>query len=73
MPRGPSQAKGLLLSCIRDKNPCVFFEPKALYRASVGEVPLGDYTLELGTGMRLPLSSAGVYRLCFLTFTVLSL
>lgn len=28
VPRGPVQAKGLLLSCIRDKNPCIFFEPK---------------------------------------------
>lgn len=32
IPRGPIQAKGLLLSCIRDANPCVFFEPKILYR-----------------------------------------
>ena len=28
-------AKGLLLSCIRDRNPCIFFEPKILYRSSV--------------------------------------
>jgi len=48
MPRSPSQAKGLLLACIRDPNPCLFFEPKALYRASVEEVPEGDYTLPLG-------------------------
>ena len=41
MARTPAQAKGLLLACIRDKNPCIFFEPKALYRAAVGEVPLG--------------------------------
>jgi len=27
---------------IRDPNPCLFFEPKALYRASVEEVPEGD-------------------------------
>ena len=32
MPRGPIQAKGLLLSAIRDQNPVVFFEPKVLYR-----------------------------------------
>lgn len=48
MCRSPSQAKGLLLSCIRDPNPCIFFEPKALYRASVEEVEEGDYTLPLG-------------------------
>ncbi|NXD08168.1 ODBB dehydrogenase, partial [Nothocercus nigrocapillus] len=34
IPRSPVQAKGLLLSCIEDKNPCIFFEPKILYRAA---------------------------------------
>ncbi|EMP35728.1 2-oxoisovalerate dehydrogenase subunit beta, partial [Chelonia mydas] len=34
IPRSPLQAKGLLLSCIEDKNPCIFFEPKILYRAA---------------------------------------
>lgn len=48
VPRGPIQAKGLLLSCIRDDNPCIFFEPKILYRASVEDVPVGDYMLPLG-------------------------
>ncbi|GBG27399.1 Pyruvate dehydrogenase E1 component subunit beta, mitochondrial [Hondaea fermentalgiana] len=48
IPRDPIQAKGLLLSCIRDPNPCIFFEPKALYRGSVGDVPVGDYTIPLG-------------------------
>lgn len=48
MARSPITAKGLLLSCIRDPNPCIFFEPKALYRASVEEVPAGDYTIPLG-------------------------
>lgn len=38
MPSGPADAKGLLLSAIRDPNPVVFFEPKALYRASVEDV-----------------------------------
>lgn len=47
IPRGPYQAKGLLLSCIRDQNPCVFFEPKALYRVATDEVPTGDYMLDL--------------------------
>ncbi|KAG8198769.1 hypothetical protein JTE90_007079 [Oedothorax gibbosus] len=47
IPRGPLQAKGLLLSCIRDKNPCIFFEPKILYRMAVEQVPLKDYTLPL--------------------------
>ena len=48
MARSPVQAKGLLLSCIRDPDPCLFFEPKALYRAAVEEVPEGDYTIPLG-------------------------
>jgi 2-oxoisovalerate dehydrogenase E1 component beta subunit len=34
VPRSPVQAKGLLLSCIADENPCIFFEPKILYRAA---------------------------------------
>ncbi|CAB3408995.1 unnamed protein product [Caenorhabditis bovis] len=48
VPRGPIQAKGLLLACIRDPNPCIFFEPKILYRMAVEEVPTGDYVLPLG-------------------------
>ncbi|WP_028779908.1 alpha-ketoacid dehydrogenase subunit beta [Shewanella sp. 38A_GOM-205m] len=48
VPRNPYQAKGLLLASIRDNNPVVFFEPKRQYRASVGDVPEGDYQLELG-------------------------
>lgn len=39
VPRGPNKAKGLLLSCIKEKDPCLVFEPKTLYRASVEEVP----------------------------------
>ncbi|QYJ88187.1 alpha-ketoacid dehydrogenase subunit beta [Shewanella halotolerans] len=48
VPRNAYQAKGLLLASIRDKNPVVFFEPKRLYRASVGEVPDEAYEIELG-------------------------
>ncbi len=48
VPRNPYQAKGLLLSSIRDQNPVIFFEPKRLYRAAVGEVPEEDYELPLG-------------------------
>jgi 2-oxoisovalerate dehydrogenase E1 component beta subunit len=47
MPRGPATAKGLLLASIRRKDPVIFLEPKALYRASVEEVPIGDYEIEL--------------------------
>ena len=48
VPRGPIQAKGLLLASVRDKNPVIFMEPKILYRSTVEEVPLADYTLPLG-------------------------
>jgi 2-oxoisovalerate dehydrogenase E1 component beta subunit len=48
VPRNPYQAKGLLLASIRDNNPVIFFEPKRLYRASIGEVPTEDYQLPLG-------------------------
>ncbi|XP_010909038.1 2-oxoisovalerate dehydrogenase subunit beta 1, mitochondrial isoform X5 [Elaeis guineensis] len=54
IPRSPQQAKGLLLACIRDPNPVVFFEPKWLYRLAVEEVPERDYML--------PLSQAEVIR-----------
>ena len=47
-PRDAVTAKGLLLASIRDKNPTIFFEPKRLYRASVQEVPTGDFELPLG-------------------------
>mmetsp|Transcript_11788 Transcript_11788/g.35954 ORF Transcript_11788/g.35954 Transcript_11788/m.35954 type:complete len:363 (-) Transcript_11788:59-1147(-) len=47
MPRDPIRAKGLLLASIRDPNPVVFFEPKILYRSSVAEVPVHDYTIPL--------------------------
>jgi 2-oxoisovalerate dehydrogenase E1 component beta subunit len=48
MPRSPVQAKGLLLSCIRSNDPCLFFEPKALYRVAEEDVPLEDYMIPLG-------------------------
>jgi len=47
VPRNPYQAKGLLLASIRSPDPVIFFEPKRLYRASVGEVPDDDYELPL--------------------------
>ncbi|XP_041962638.1 2-oxoisovalerate dehydrogenase subunit beta, mitochondrial [Alosa pseudoharengus] len=47
VPRSPVQAKGLLLSCIADQNPCIFFEPKILYRAAVEQVPTEPYTIPL--------------------------
>jgi 2-oxoisovalerate dehydrogenase E1 component beta subunit len=49
IPSNPYDAKGLLLSSIRDPDPVLFFEPKRVYRAAKGEVPEGDYTVPLET------------------------
>ena len=48
VPATPYDAKGLLISAIRDEDPVLFFEPKRVYRAAKGEVPPGDYTVPLG-------------------------
>lgn len=48
IPSNPCDAKGLLISAIRDDNPVIFMEPKRIYRASRGEVPEGDYTIPIG-------------------------
>lgn len=47
-PCTPYDAKGLLLSAIRDPDPVVFFEPKRVYRSFREEVPEGDYTVPIG-------------------------
>src|SRR5881227_3060710 len=47
-PSNPYDAKGLLLACMRQNDPVLFMEPKRIYRASKGDVPEGDYTIELG-------------------------
>jgi len=46
-PSTPYDAKGLLISSIRDNNPVCFLEHKLLYKAK-GEVPEGEYTIPLG-------------------------
>jgi pyruvate dehydrogenase E1 component beta subunit len=48
MPASPYDAKGLLISCMRDPDPCIFFEPKRIYRAFREEVPEDEYTIPLG-------------------------
>ncbi|KRX74167.1 2-oxoisovalerate dehydrogenase subunit beta, mitochondrial [Trichinella patagoniensis] len=48
IPRSPKQAKGLLLSSIYDSNPCIFLEPKIMYRLAVEDVPTEEYTIPLG-------------------------
>jgi 2-oxoisovalerate dehydrogenase E1 component beta subunit len=64
MPSNPYDAKGLLITCIEDDDPVVFFEPKRLYNGPFdgdpakpavpwsahpkGEVPEGYYSVPLG-------------------------
>lgn len=48
IPSNPYDAKGMLISAIRDEDPVLFMEPKRIYRAAKGEVPEGDYTVPIG-------------------------
>jgi pyruvate dehydrogenase E1 component beta subunit len=48
MPSRPYDAKGLLLSALRDPDPVIFFEPKRVYRSLKEEVPEEEYTIPIG-------------------------
>lgn len=48
VPSNPYDAKGLLISAIRDNDPVFFMEHLNLYHAFRAEVPDGEYTVELG-------------------------
>jgi pyruvate dehydrogenase E1 component beta subunit len=48
MPSTPYDAKGLLVSAIRDPDPVIFFEPKRVYRAIKEEVPEEEYSIPIG-------------------------
>jgi 2-oxoisovalerate dehydrogenase E1 component beta subunit len=48
VPSTPYDAKGLLLSAIRDDDPVLFFEHKKMYRSVRGDVPDGEYAIPLG-------------------------
>lgn len=48
VPSTPYDAKGLLISSIRDNDPVIFLEHMKLYRTIKGEVPEGDYTIPIG-------------------------
>jgi pyruvate dehydrogenase E1 component beta subunit len=48
IPSGPRNARALLVSAIRDPDPVIFYEPKALYRAYREEVPDAEETMPIG-------------------------
>jgi pyruvate dehydrogenase E1 component beta subunit len=48
IPSGPRNARALLVAAIRDPDPVIFFEPKALYRAYREEVPEAEEVLPIG-------------------------
>ncbi len=47
VPSTPKDAKGLLISAIRDPDPTIFLEPKKIYRAIKEDVPEEVYTVPL--------------------------
>jgi len=49
IPSRPYDAKGLVVSAIRDPDPVIFLEPKRVYRAIREEVPDGEYTVPIGS------------------------
>jgi len=48
MPSSPYDAKGMLISAIRDPDPVVFLEATRSYRSVVEEIPEEEYTVPLG-------------------------
>jgi pyruvate dehydrogenase E1 component beta subunit len=47
VPSSPHEAKGLLVSAIRDPDPVIFMEPKRIYRALREDVPDEEYSIPL--------------------------
>ncbi len=48
IPSGPRNARALLAASIREDNPIIFYEPKAVYRAFREEVPDEPELMEIG-------------------------
>ncbi len=51
IPSGPRNARALLISAIRDPDPVIFYEGKAIYRAFREEVPEEEETMEIGKSL----------------------
>ena len=52
MPTSPYDAKGLLISSIRDPNPVIFLEHRWLHNTT-GHVPKKSYTIEIGKSKKI--------------------
>lgn len=48
-PSNPVDAKGLIVSAVRDPDPVIFLEPKRVYRAAKMDVPEGDFSVPIGS------------------------
>lgn len=48
IPSTPYDAKGLLISALRESDPVIFMEPKRVYRSIKQEVPEEAYTIPIG-------------------------
>lgn len=48
IPSGPRNARALLAASIREDDPIIFYEPKAVYRAFREEVPVEPEVMEIG-------------------------
>lgn len=48
IPSMPYDAKGLVVSAVRDPDPVVFLEPKRVYRAIKEDVPDGEFIVPIG-------------------------
>jgi 2-oxoisovalerate dehydrogenase E1 component beta subunit len=64
IPSSPYDAKGLLLSAMREEDPVLFMEPKRIYRAARGEVPEGEYTIPIGQA-KVVRPGKGLTVLCY--------
>ena len=53
IPSGPRNARALLISAIRDPDPVIFYEGKAIYRAFREDVPEEEETLPIGQSQRV--------------------
>ncbi len=53
IPSGPRNARALMISAIRDPDPVIFYEGKAIYRAFREEVPEAEETLAIGKAQRV--------------------